>query len=142
MLFRVLLLYLLAHWLPACGPFSKTDVQQAQATNLRLTRTLHTCLNQRNWPGLDTLFAPTVRYRGRALGQTELEISRAQFLAQYRRVLRTDQPGRFALRQLYPAGAYHVIVEGITTGPAPDTAHSFCLIYTIENQHISRVCAY
>ncbi|OIN60446.1 hypothetical protein [Arsenicibacter rosenii] len=138
MLFRVLLLIC---WLSACRPESEADRQQAQAANLMLTRTLHSRLNQHAWTGLDSLFAPTVRYRGRLLGETELEVPRAECLTQFRRMLQTARSDTLVLRQIYPAGKYHVIVEGVTTSPA-DTARSVCLIYTIEHQRISRVCAY
>ncbi len=140
MLFRLLLLLLPAGWLCACGSETEAGRRQAQAANLRLTRTLHSHLNQPDWSGLDTLFAPTVRYRGRFLGETELEVSRTEFLRQYRRMIRPGASGELALRQIYPAGVYHVIVEGIASDTHP--ARSFCLIYTIEKEHISRVCAY
>ena len=53
----------------------------------------------------------------------------------------TARSDTLVVRQIYPAGAYHVIVEGVTASPT-DTARSVCLIYTIEHQRISRVCAY
>jgi hypothetical protein len=136
MLFRVLLPLLLTGWLSACCPVSEADRQNAQAANLMLTRTLHSRLNQLDWTGLDSLFAPTVRYRGRLLGEMDVEV-----LTQYRRMIQTGGSDTLVLRQIYPAGAYHVIVEGIKTSRA-DTARSVCLIYTIEKQRISRVCAY
>ena len=141
MFFRVLLLVLTVCWLSDCRPRAEADYQPAQAANLMLTRTLHRLLSQRAWSGADSLFAPTVHYRGRLLGGTAVEIPRAECLTRLRRMIQPARSDTLMLRQVYPAGAYHVIVEGVTTGVA-DTARSFCLIYTIEHQRISRVCAY
>ncbi|MBN8821026.1 MAG: hypothetical protein J0I82_03305 [Spirosoma sp.] len=38
------------------------------------------------------------------------EVPRQGFLARYRRLLQTSPPGQITLRQLYSAGAYHVVV--------------------------------
>nr|WP_293838409.1 hypothetical protein [uncultured Arsenicibacter sp.] len=57
--------------------------------------------------------------------------------ARFRRILQTARSDTLVVREIYPAGANHVIVEGVTTGPA-DTVRSVCLIYTIEHQRISR----
>lgn len=141
MLFRVLLPLLTAFWLTACHPRTEAGYQPAQTANLALTRTFHRLLKQHNWLGADSLFAPTVHYRGRLLGESEVEVPRAQCLSRFRQMLRTARSDTLVVRQIYPAGAYHVIVEGVTTGPA-DTARSVCLIYTIEHQRITRVCVY
>lgn len=137
---RFLTPFLLALGLTACGELAPPDLRRAQTINLQLTRSVHACINRQDWPSLDKLFAPRIRYRGRALGAAEQEMPRSNFLTQYRQVLRISQPGQFTLRQLYSAGAYHVVVEGLTT--KPDTAYPICLIYTIEHHQISRVCAY
>lgn len=135
--------FLVLAGLTACSPPDPARLQQIQQANIQLTKSLHTCLNQRDWNNLDTLFAATVRYRGASLGEGEMEIPRTQFLTHYRRVLHATQPGQFTLRQVYAAGAYHVIVEGISTYALPARpAEPICLIYTIENSHISRVYAY
>ncbi|MBN8823942.1 MULTISPECIES: nuclear transport factor 2 family protein [unclassified Spirosoma] len=140
MSFRFLIPFLLALWLIACGELAPPDLRQAQALNLQLTRSVHACINRQDWTGLHKLFAPRVRYRGRALGAAEQELPRSNFLANYRQLLQIYHPGQFTLRQLYSAGAYHVVVEGLTTNP--DTVYPICLIYTIEHHQISRVCAY
>ncbi|MCY7349580.1 MAG: nuclear transport factor 2 family protein [Cytophagaceae bacterium] len=125
----------------ACTPGPLSDLDRMQADNLRLTKTLHAHLNQRDWPAIGGLCAETVRYRGRLTQFAEVDEPKARFLTHYRTALYADQPGAFEVRQVYPAGGYHVIVEG-RVGQPPNTTRPFCLIYTIEDQHITRLYAY
>ncbi len=135
---QLLLPAALAGLLATCTP---TDLERRQADNLRLTKALHACLNRGDWPAIGGLCAPTVRYRGRLSGFAEEDEPQAQFLSRYRSTLFADRPGPFEIRQVYPAEGYHVIVEG-RVGQPPDTTRPFCLIYTIEDEHISRLHAY
>lgn len=126
----------------SCTSGSSTDLEHHQANNLRLAKALHTHLNRRDWPAVSGLCAKTVRYRGRITQFTDVEEPRAQFLTHYRATLYTDRPGQLEIRQMYPAGSYHIIVEGLVTGQPPDTVRPVCLIYTIEDDHITRLYAY
>lgn len=131
----------LAGLLWTCQLAAPTDLERRQADNLRLTKTLHAHLKGGNWPAIGNLCAKTVRYRGRLTRFAEVDEPQAQFLARYRNTLYTDRPGTLEIRQVYPAGGYHVIVEG-RVGQPPDTTRPFCLIYTIEDGHITRLYAY
>lgn len=124
-----------------CQFTAPTDLERRQADNLRLTKTLHAHLNRGDWASIEGLCAPTVRYRGRLSRFAEVDEPPAQFLAHYRNTLFADRPGALEIRQMYPAGGYHVIVEG-RVGQPPDSARPFCLIYTIEDQHLTRLYAY
>ncbi len=128
----------LAGLLWTCTP---TDLERRQADNLRLTKALHACLNRGDWAALGGLCAPTVRYRGRLSGFAEVDEPQSRFLTRYRSTLGTDRPGVLEIRQMYPAGGYHVIVEG-RVGQPPDTTRPVCLIYTIEEGHLTRLYAY
>ena len=141
---RLPILYclLVAGLLSDCSSGSSAKLERQQADNLRLTKALHTHLNQRDWPAVSSLCAETVRYRGRATQFADVEESKAHFLTHYRAALHTDRPGLLEVRQMYTAGNYHIIVEGLVTGQPPDTTLPVCLIYTIENQHITRLYAY
>jgi len=119
-----------------------SSTEQIQADNVRLTKTLHAHLNRRDWRAVEKLCAETVRYRGRATDFADVDEPRAKFLTHYRSTLQRTRPGSLEIRQVYPAGAYHVIVEGIATGQPPDTTRPVCLIYTIEDAHITRLYAY
>ena len=133
---------LLVDLLWACSANPSSDMERAQADNMRLTKTLHNYLNHRNWRAVERLCAETVRYRGRATHFAEVEESKVQFLSHYRSTLNSERPGSLEIRQLYPAGAYHVIVEGVAAGEPPDPPLPVCLIYTIEDQHVTRLYAY
>jgi len=126
----------------ACSLSQPTDLERTQTANIRLTKTLHRHLTHHDWQAAEKLCAETVRYRGRATHFAEVDESKAQFLARFQSTMTSKTPGSLAIRQLYCAGAYHVIVEGIAPGQPPDTTQSVCLIYTIENQHITRLYAY
>ena len=117
-------------------------MERTQANNVRLTRTFHSSLNHHDWQAVEGLCAGTVRYRGRATHFAEIEESKVRFLTRYRTAPANKTPGLLEIRQLYPAGAYHVIVEGIAAGEPPDTTSPVCLIYTIEDNHITRLYAY
>ncbi|WP_460941512.1 hypothetical protein [Spirosoma daeguense] len=65
---------------------------------------------------VETLCAKTIRYRSRATQFAEVEKPTAQFLNRYRSALNVDETGPLEIRQLYSAGEYHVIVEGLTRG--------------------------
>ncbi|GAB3946491.1 hypothetical protein GCM10028805_17100 [Spirosoma harenae] len=86
----------------ACNLGQPTDLEQTQADNMRLTKTLHTHLNHHDWQAVEKLCAQTVRYRGRATH----------------------------------------FVEGVAICEPPDTTQPVCLIYTIEDQTITRLYAY
>lgn len=119
-----------------------SDLEQQQATNMQLTKTLHNHLNHREWQAAGNLCAETVRYRGRATQFTDIDEPKAQFLTHYQSSLSNAKSGSIEIRQLYPAGKYHVIVEGIARGDPADSTLPICLIYTIENEHITRLYAY
>ena len=133
---------LLMSILGACNANSSANMERAQADNRGLVKTLHEHLNRRNWQAIEGLCAETVRYRGRITHFMEVEESKARFLAHYRTTLTNEKPGSLEIRQLYLAGAYHVIVEGIVAGEPPDPPLPVCLIYTIEHNHITRLYAY
>ena len=126
----------------ACSSSQTADLEQTQTDNMRLTKTFHAHLNRQNWQAIEGICAETIRYRSRATHFAEVDESKARFLARYRNTRNSTKPGAMEIRQLYPAGAYHVIVEGIASGEPPDTTLPVCLIYTIENQHITRLYAY
>jgi hypothetical protein len=132
----------LAGLLCACQLSQTAELTQAQTDNIRLTKALHAHLNHGDWQAVESLCAETIRYRGRANHFADVDESKAQFLARYRNMLTNAKPGALEIRQLYPAGAYHVIVEGIASGGSPDTTLPVCLIYTIENNRITRLYAY
>lgn len=141
-LLPVLFCLLLVGLLADCSSGSSAKLERQQADNLRLTKALHTHLNQHDWPAVSGLCAETVRYRGRATQFTDVEESKARFLAHYRHTLRSNRPGFLEVQQMYTAGNYHVIAEGVLNGQPPDTPLPICLIYTIENKHITRLYAY
>lgn len=124
-----------------CQFTAPTDVERRQADNLRLTRALHAHLNRGDWSAVGRLCAETVRYRGRLTRFADVDESQVRFLAHLRSTLFADRPGALEIRQMYPANGHHVIVEG-QLGQAPDTIRPFCLIYTIEDQHVTRLYAY
>lgn len=126
----------------ACDATVSSDLEWVQADNLRLTKTIQNHLNHRDWQAVEKLCAETVRYRGRATHYAEVDEAKAQFVAHYRTTLTRERPGALEIRQLYPAGKYHVIAEGITVGEPPDPPVPVCLIYTIEHNHITRLYAY
>lgn len=138
MLFSLLVAGLV--WSCSFGP--SADLEHQQAANLRLAKTLHKHLNRRDWPAVSNLCAERVRYRGRTTHFADVEEPRAQFLTHYRATLQTDQRGTFELRQLYPAGEHHIIAEGIVTTDSLAAPMPACLIYTIEDEHITRLYAY
>lgn len=133
---------LVAGLLWACSSGSSADLQHQQAANLSLAKTLHKHLNQRDWNAVSNLCADRVRYRGRTTKFADVDEPRAQFLTHYRATLQTDQQGTFELRQLYPAGEHHIIAEGIVTTDSLAAPMPACLIYTIEDDHITRLYAY
>ena len=137
-----LLALLLTGLLWACKPGPSATLEQQQAENLRLTKALHTHLNHRDWQAIGSLCAKTVLYRGRTTRFAPVDVRKADFLTHYRTALNADRPGVFEVRQLYPAGSHHIIAEGIVTGISPPTALPVCLIYTIEDQHITRLYMY
>jgi hypothetical protein len=110
----------LAGLLCACQLSQPTDLEQAQTDNSRLTKTFHAHLNHHDWQAVEGLCAETIRYRSRATRFAEVDESKAQFLAHYRSTLTSTRSGALEIRQLYSAGAYHVIVEGIASGEPPD----------------------
>lgn len=124
-----------------CQFTAPTDLEERQAANLRLTKALHACLNRGDWPAIGGLCAPTVRYRGRLTRFAEVEEPQAQFLTHYRSTMGGEGPGAIEIRQVYPAGGHHVIVEG-RVGQPPDSFRPVCLIYTIEEGHLTRLYAY
>ncbi|GAB2558326.1 hypothetical protein GCM10027190_05080 [Spirosoma areae] len=126
----------------ACRPAPPSDLERNQAANIRLTKTLHDHLNHHEWQAVERLCAETVRYRSRGTHFAEVEEPKAQFLTHYRMMLTRQRPGSLEIRQLYCAGGYHVIVEGIAAGEPPDSPLPVCLIYTIEKNHITRLHAY
>jgi hypothetical protein len=132
----------IASLLWACGLSQSADLERTQADNMRLTKTLHAHLNHRDWQAVAGLCAETVRYRGRATHFADVDESKAQFLTHYRTTLTTKSSGSLEIRQLYPAREYHVIMEGVAIGELPDTIRPVCLIYTIEQKHITRLYAY
>lgn len=131
----------LAGLLWTCHANPTTDLEQRQDANLRLAKTLHACLNRGDWTAVGELCAPTVRYRGGQTDFAEVDEPRARFLARYRTALAANGPGALEIRQVYPAGGYHVIVEG-RVGQPPNAARPVCLIYTIEDEHVTRLHAY
>ncbi|GAB3985265.1 hypothetical protein GCM10028807_00130 [Spirosoma daeguense] len=126
----------------ACNSGQSAELEQAQAANMKLTKTLHNHLNKQDWKAAEKLCAQTVRYRGRATHFAEVDEPKARFLRHYRATLPSARTGSIEIRQLYPAGAYHVILEGISTAETSDTTLPICFIYTIEDQHITRLYAY
>jgi|GEM_PF-1546506 len=139
---RLMYLLAVAGLVGSCQVGSVSSTEQLQADNVRLTKTLHAHLNRRDWPAVEKLCAETVRYRSRTTHFADIDEPKATFLAHYRTTLNADQPGSLQIRQMYPAGAYHVIIEGIAPGEPPDTTRPVCLIYTIEDAHITRLYAY
>ena len=91
---------------------------------------------------MEELCAETIRHRVRATRFAEVNKSRATFLARCRHRLVADSTGTLEIQQVYPAGGYHVIVEGIETGEPLGATQAVCLIYTIEDEYITRFHAY
>ncbi len=131
----------LAGVLWTCQFTAPTDLEQRQAANLRLTKALHAHLNQGDWAAVGKLCAPIVRYRGQLTHFADIDEPRAHFLTRYRSTLSADGPDALEIRQVYPAGGYHVIVEG-RVGQPPEESRLVCLIYTIEEGHVTRLYAY
>lgn len=128
--------------LAACQSGESPGLEQQQTANMLLTKTLHKHLNNQNWQAAGTLCADRVRYRDRTMLLADVEESRAWLLDHYRYLHYAGERRALEIRQLYPAGKYHVIVEGLTRGDPPDTTRPVCLIYTIEHNRITRLYAY
>jgi hypothetical protein len=105
----------------ACNPGQSADMERVQADNIRLTKALHAHVNHHDWQAVEGLCAGTIRYRGRATHVADVEKSKVQFLNYYRTVLNAGKQGSVVIKELYPAGSYHVIVEGMVEGQPPDT---------------------
>ena len=130
-------LVLAFHLLGAC---QSSDMTQKQTDNMNLTKKLHKHLNRQDWRAVEELCAEKLHYRGRATHFVDVEESKARFVRRYQTLLTKAKP--FEIRQLYPAGLYHVIVEGTVEDERPDSSLAVCLIYTIEDKHITRLYAY
>ncbi len=128
--------------LAACQPGDTSGLEERQTANMQLTKALHKYVNDQDWQAAGQLCADRLRYRGRATQFADTEESRARFLDRYRHMPRAEGRSALEIRQLYPAGKYHVIVEGLTRGDPPDTTRPVCLIYTIEHNRITRLYAY
>lgn len=126
----------------ACNLGHSSDLEQQQAANMQLAKALHKHVNHHDWQAAGNLCAETIRYRGRATQFTDIDEPKARFLTHYQNTRSGLRLISMEIRQLYPAGKYHVIVEGVARGDPPDTTLPVCLIYTIENEHITRLYAY
>ncbi|MDF7817339.1 hypothetical protein P1X15_07015 [Runella sp. MFBS21] len=124
------------HLLGAC---QSSDMAQKQTDNMNLTKKLHKHLNRQDWRSVEELCAEKLHYRGHATHFADVEESKARFVRRYQTLM--GKAKSFEVRQLYPAGRYHVIVEGIVE-ELPDSSLAVCLIYTIEDKHITRLYAY
>ena len=126
----------------SCCQDRSFELARIESNNIELTKSLHSHLKHHDWPAVGKCFAQNVRFRDESTRHEEVQLTKEQFMPFFKVLMVDTNRTTIEIRQLYPAGAYHVIVEGTMSGEPFTVNPPVCLIYTIENNRITKLHAY
>jgi hypothetical protein len=127
-------------WLSSMlGSAGCTEQDKIQATNIQVVRKLNLYLNQHNWQAMNYCYADTVQRKDTSI--QAYWSSKQACISRHRRLMAQYPDLRQRITQLYAAGGHHVMVEALaegTTKSGQAFRQAYCIIYTVERQHITK----
>ena len=117
----------------------------ATSTNEKLVKQYFEHFNNHEWTKMANMYAETTDFKDPSLGQGIVKQTRQQIVDKYSELNKVFPDLHDQVIQTYRSGDQHIIVELVSSGPAPD--HSkfelpICVIFTIENGLITKDFSY
>lgn len=120
----------------------KNDIQ---ANNVRLIQEYFEHFNHHDWQQMAQMYVTTADFKDPSFGTGIFKQTQEETILKYTTLNQIFPDLHDEVKQIYPSGDEHVIVEFISTGTAPDSSSfelPICTIFTIENGKIAKDFTY
>lgn len=113
--------------------------------NEKLVKEYFEHFNKHDWNRMAEMYTETAEFKDPSLGPGIVKQTREQVIQKYSELNEVFPDLNDKVIQTYPSGEYHIIVEFVSSGTAPDGSEfelPVCTIFTIENGLITKDFSY
>lgn len=136
---------LVAAAIVACNNPQPQPAPSKTAGNEKLVRQFFDHFNRHDWAKMAAMYTEVADFKDPSLGTGIVKQTRQQTIDKYTEMSQVFPDIRDEIKQIYPSGDRHIVVEFISSGTAPDSSRfelPICTIFTIENSLITQDFTY
>lgn len=119
---KLFIVFLFGFGLSACQ--QKQDpletLRQRQDENIQVVQEMFAHFNKHDWEAMAAMYAEKAEFKDPAYGTEAIMQSRADIVAHYSELAQMIPDVQDDVKNLYPSGERHVVVEFISKGTGPD----------------------